>query len=62
MDFIMLNQVSENYVERAHEMRREFLAHLASEAWISLGKFARRIAVKFPMIISPMENIRDRAI
>jgi len=51
----------ENYVTRAREMRRQFLANLVRQAWAGLRRFARRITAKISALNNPMETIRDKA-
>ena len=52
----------EDYIARAREMRRQFMADLVRQARASLGRFARRITAKLSVINNPVENIRDKAI
>ena len=62
VDFMMPDRHVEDYIARAREMRRQFLADLVRQAWASLGRFARRITAKLSVINNPVENIRDKAI
>ena len=59
---MMLNPENKSYVERAHELRRAYLAQLASDVCAGFGKFAGDIAARLVASKNPVQSTRCKPI
>lgn len=55
------DQHVENYIALAKEMRRQYLASLARQAWAGLTRLARKGWARVAALNNPMGKIRGRA-